>query len=398
MDTRRAQSDGRYPVRIAVSKNKFTFYIGTGINLKSEHWSKSKSQCIGCPEKTIINQVLRKHLLDVQTLDFEAQLRPGYSRLSAESLKSILAGSTSNSGDGSFIRHLDRFIKDKSKGTKSVYLQTRSRLSSYLERYGIASPSFDDITCEWLRDFEKYLSETAPSRNARNIHFRNMRAVFNDAITEGLTESYPFRKFKIKAAPTAKRSLSVERLRELFAYPCEEHQKAYIDIFKLIFFLCGINAADLCHLKEITDGRIEYDRAKTHRHYSVKVEPEALEIIERHRGKGWLLDILDRYENYTNYVRRIDRTLQHIGEVEIVSKHGKKEVKAAFPGLTTYWARHSWATTAASLDIPKEVIAAGLGHGATTVTDIYIDFDLAKVDRANRMVIDWVLYGKKERW
>ena len=64
-----------------------------------------------------------------------------------------------------------------------------------------------------------------------------------------------------------------------------------------------------------------------------------------------------------------------------------------FPHITTYWARHTWATIAASLDIPKETIAAGLGHGGNTVTDIYIDFDRRKVDEANRRVIDWVYYG-----
>lgn len=46
--------------------------------------------------------------------------------------------------------------------------------------------------------------------------------------------------------------------------------------------------------------------------------------------------------------------------------------------LTTYWARHSWATIAASLDIPKETIAAALGHSNHTVTDIYIEFDYRK--------------------
>ena len=81
-----------------------------------------------------------------------------------------------------------------------------------------------------------------------------------------------------------------------------------------------------------------------------------------------------------------------------VGKRGKKTFEPEFPGITTYWARHSWATIAASLDIPKETIAAALGHGGNTVTDIYIDFDRAKIDRANRMVIDWTLYGKRRKW
>ena len=62
----------------------------------------------------------------------------------------------------------------------------------------------------------------------------------------------------------------------------------------LIFYLAGINAVDLFHLKEITNGFIEYRRAKTGRLYTIRVEPEAMEIIERYRGKNYLLNILDR--------------------------------------------------------------------------------------------------------
>ena len=79
-----------------------------------------------------------------------------------------------------------------------------------------------------------------------------------------------------------------------------------------------------------------------------------------------------------------------------IGKHGKKYREPLYPQLTMYWARHTWATIAASLDIPKETIAAALGHGGNTVTDIYIDFDQKKVDEANRKVIDHVSNYKKE--
>ena len=59
--------------------------------------------------------------------------------------------------------------------------------------------------------------------------------------------------------------------------------------------------------------------------------------------------------------------------------------------MTTYWARYTWATIAAGLDIPKETIAMALGHAKFTVTDVYITFDHGKIDRANRQVIDFVL-------
>lgn len=91
----------------------------------------------------------------------------------------------------------------------------------------------------------------------------------------------------------------------------------------------------------------------------------------------------------------MDNGLKKIGIVEKYKNGGKKTCVPLFPQISSYWARHSWATIASSLDIPKDTIAAGLGHGGNTVTDIYINFDQRKVDEANRRVLDWVFYGKK---
>ena len=170
----------------------------------------------------------------------------------------------------------------------------------------------------------------------------------------------------------------------------------YRDMFKLIFMLIGINTIDLYGLTEITrSGRIEYRRAKTGRLYSIKVEPEAKALIEEYRGAAGLLCITDRWSDSRNFRHQCNKALQRIGSMERKGRGGKKIITSEWPGLTTYWARHSWATIAASLDIPKDTIAAALGHGGNTVTDIYIDFDQRKVDEANRRVLDWVLYGRR---
>lgn len=259
---------------------------------------------------------------------------------------------------------------------------------------------FEDITREWLREFEAFLALTAKSANARAIHLRNIRAVFNYAIDEELTTLYPFRRFKIKSQPTPKRSLPIEELRALFSLDVEPWERRYLDMFKLMFFLCGINIGDMCKLREIRYGRVEYVRAKTHRPYSIKVEAEAMEIIERYRGTGQLLDVLDIYDDYHDFAHRMNHNLKYLGGVRSevrTAKDGKQRVVSVrsqrWPGLSTYWARHSWATIAASLDVPKETIAAALGHAQSTVTDIYIAFDQRKVDEANRRVIDYVLHG-----
>ncbi len=280
------------------------------------------------------------------------------------------------------------------KSTREIYLLTLRRMADFDP--ALETRDFKDITVDWLTRFDLFLARTSKSKNGRNVHLRNIRAVFNAAIDDEITSCYPFRRFRIKPVPTPKRSLSVEKLRQLFAYPVEHYAVQYLDMFKLIFLLIGINMVDLYDLTGITsDGRIEYTRAKTGRAYSIKVEPEALEIIERYRGRRKLLYIADNYDNYKDYMHRMNRALQETGE-NVHGKHGSRTLVAPFcPNITTYWARHSWATIAASLDIPKETIAAALGHGGNTVTDIYIDFDRTKVDQANRRVIDWVLYNKK---
>lgn len=398
MDVRRADSSGRYPIRISINKLRTTVYIATGFSLFQKEWNQSRCVCISHPHRQYINQVLQQKLLDAQLFDLKEQMKEGYSKLTAAELKAMICSDGELSSKGDFEEYYVKVADTKSESTKALYLHTLSRIKAYIGDK-ISELNFTDITPEWLIKFDAYLTQTAPSANARSIHMRNIRAVFNSALDDEKISNYPFRKFKIKQTKTVKRSLSVEKLRSLFEYPCQPYQRRHIDMFKLIFMLRGINMADLSHLKRIEDGRINYERAKTHKLYSVKVEPEALEIIEKYRGKDWLLDIMDRYGKHQDYTKRANRSLQAIGELKILpGKGGKKDITPAFPGLTMYWARHTWATVAASLDIPKEVIAAGLGHGSDTVTDIYIDFDETKVDRANRMILDWVLYGERKIW
>lgn len=260
----------------------------------------------------------------------------------------------------------------------------------------LSKMTFEDVTLKWLNAFDEWMVEQKLSQNTRNIHFKNIRTCLNRAIDEELTTNYPFRRFKIRPEATRKRNLPVEELRRLFDYPCEPYQEFYRDMFKLCFFLIGINAVDMAGLTEITkDGRIEYRRAKTHKLYSIKVEPEAMELIERYRGKKSLLPLNDRWKNYQDFTKNCNIALKKLGLTERKGRGGKKIITSEWPDISLYWARHSWATIAYSIGISKDVISQALGHSSgLAVTEIYIERDDAKVDAANRRVIDWVLYGK----
>lgn len=293
----------------------------------------------------------------------------------------------------------------KSQRTREIYQVTIKKVLTFDSH--AESLSFEMVSKDWLSRFEAWLGSEAggcPSVNARSIHLRNVRAVFNDAIDNGVTAWYPFRTFKVKTEATKKRAVAVEVLRSLFSYPVT-WQEQYVDAFKLSFCLIGINLVDLLALNadQLVDGRLSYRRSKTGRLYDIKVEPEAAALIEKYHGHlGRLLSWGENRKHYTTFTYQMCRGLKSIGSTvkewrtDELGVYREVEVfRPAFPMLSSYVARHSWATIAASLDVPKDVIAHALGHGGSSVTDIYIDFDLRKVDEANRRVLDWVFYGKK---
>ena len=162
----------------------------------------------------------------------------------------------------------------------------------------------------------------------------------------------------------------------------------------LMFYMVGVNAIDLFSAKkeQVQNGRLVYKRAKTGTLYSILIQPEAKKIIDRYKGKGdYLLSVMDNYANYKDFLHRMNWNLRRIGYTERKGRGGKKIITSAYPDISSYWSRHTWATIAAELDVPIEVISHALGHKiGSDVTAIYVKFNRMKVDEANRKVIDYV--------
>lgn len=398
LDTRRIKQDSTAPLKIAIRNNCSTSYISTGIMLLPNQWNQKEGKVLySHPDYKRLNAFLLRKKSEIDTEILSLSDSENIRRWSASAIRDkILLKLDPNKTElpsHTFAEAFNEFMNLKSESTKGVYKQTLSRINAYTD---IELMNYEDITPQWLDRFDKFLARTAPKKNARSIHFRNMRAVFNYAINNEYTTYYPFRRYKIASETTRKRSLSVEELREIFSCSVEEYAEIYRDMFRLIFMLIGINVIDLYGLNSIRNSRIEYRRAKTGRLYSIKVEPEALEIIKKYSGNKGLLVLKDRWTDYRNFRHQINRALQRIGTIERVGKGGKKIITPQFPELTTYWARHTWATIAAELDVPDAVISQALGHaGENSTTDIYIKRNQKKVDEANRKVLNWVLYGKK---
>lgn len=394
LDKRRQKKDGTYPIKLNVFHNK-QIMIATQLSASEKEWNGNEYSVRAQnykPRNIVARGIINKAETVIFTLEQQEKLKSTTDKALKKLIEDAISSKVEN--QKTFLYYLDEFVSKKTnQGTKSIYTTTRNKIEEYDSHC-----TFESMDKSWLENFETWMAKTMKV-NAYAIHLRNIRSVFNYAIDEEYTTLYPFRRFSIKKEETRKRSLTVEQLRLLRDYPCEEYQIRYRDMFMLMFYLIGVNAADLFNAKHsaLVNGRFEYKRAKTGKLYSIKVEPEAQAIIEKYKGKDYLLNIMDEYGNYKDFLHRMGIGLKQIGETERKGLGGKKSRNPLFPDLSSYWARHTWATVAAELDVPKEVIAHALGHSwaNNTTTDIYIHFDMRKVDKANRKVIDYVNVFKK---
>ena len=387
LDTRRIKKDGTFPIKLYVN-NRGCFFVSTEFSAKKDEWSGTEYNK-NCPNYKARNIAIRNLMNKVESyiLGMEGKVLSLPDENLKVSIKRLIKGEPDSK---KFIDYIDEFAQTKTNhNTKELYLMTARKLQEF-----DCDCTFETMDRAWLSNFERWMQENGMKVNALAIHLRNIRAVFNYCLDEEYTTLYPFRRFSIKKEETRKRSLTVEQLRTLRDYQCEDYQVRYRDMFMLMFYLIGINAADLFLAKksDLVNGRLEYKRAKTGKLYSVLVLPEAMDIIEKYKGAGdYLLNVMDEYKNYKDFLHRMGNALKEIGPMERKGRGGKKIREPLFPGLSSYWSRHTWATLAAFLDIPKEIISAGLGHEiGSSVTSIYIDFNLQKVDDANRKVIDYV--------
>lgn len=414
LDLRRTSDEGKGRLYMVIYNNGTAAQIATGLMLHKNEFEAGK--VVGVPMAGKLTQMLGIKRAKLQ-LDIEELAVSGYEvdkMKAAEIKKAVMAkrGNDGEEGNGegngtgnetAFGTFAEKFIARRGKEkTRQVYEMTLRKMGEYCD---VGRLRFADISVGWLRDFEQWLGATC-SVNTRGIHLRNIRAVMNAAIDEGVVPAdlYPFRRFKIKKEETMKRSLSVGDLRRLRDYPCEGWQRKYVDVFMLSFYLAGINLVDLMGLPPLgADGVIRYRRSKTGVLCQLSVPPEARAIIERYRGERHLLWFGERLkpgaEGWHDWLHRFNEGLQKVGPSGYMYVRrkgqcgGKQRVKvynALFPELTSYWARHTWATLAAEIDVPDAVIDAALGHRSPCrMADIYIRRDARKVDEAVRRVIEY---------
>lgn len=384
--TRNDRADGMTSVSIKIAHRGGSAFIPTGVFVNRES-VKFRGLEIVLPNKMDSQRINRKlydtiHAINVIS-DTNKIARKSVSEVKELVLDILDPERMPERRDLFYNRFVNYMNRARTQGTREIYAHTLKKLKEFDKR--LEDRTFEDIDEKYLRAFEDFLMKTSTSANGRGIKFRNIRAVFNDAIEDGITKEYPFRKkkFRIKQEETRSRAIPIETLRQLKDCERMPYQDKWIDLFFIIFGLIGINMPDLCDLKQIDkDGYIRYKRRKTGKNYCIKVEPEVMALIEKHRGKDHLLDYFDINKDYDQVAKEMGKALKKLNIVD---------------GISAYFARHSWACIALNdAKIAGIEISAALGHkplDIPSVTQIYARPQQRVIDAANRKVLDLLYFN-----
>jgi len=251
---------------------------------------------------------------------------------------------------------------------------------------------FPELTEQLVNDYNRYLIRRGIVRNTISFYMRILRSVYNKAVRQHLVEQkFPFREVYTGIDRTRKRAVdeqTVARLARLELRPSSSLAFAR-DLFLFSFCTRGMAFVDMAYLREkdIRDGTIRYIRHKTGQQLTIRIEPCIDRIIRRYarnRGaNGYLFPILksdDPHEAYAQYqlaLNYYNRLLKKLSAM-LGLEHG----------LSSYTARHSWATAARNRNIPLSVISAGMGHASEKTTEIYLSLlENSVIDNANRQIV-----------
>lgn len=282
-------------------------------------------------------------------------------------------------------------------GTAHVY---RSTLNAVVTFHGNSYLDYRQITAEWLKKLEVYLRGRGCSWNTVSTYLRVLRAVYNRAVDLRKAEYTPhlFRSVYTGTRADRKRALEDDDMRKVFgSLPKSTEVASEVrntqKLFVLMFLLRGLPFVDLAYLRksDLQNNVITYRRRKTGRPLSVTLTPEAMALIreckDHNPNSPYLFSILsspegtqEAYREYQLALRSFNQKLMLLGK--LVGMEGK---------LSSYTARHTWATTAYYCEIHPGIISEAMGHSSITVTETYLKpFHNKKIDEANKKIVDFV--------
>lgn len=373
MDTRRMKKNGLYPVKIEVVFRRRQKYFPTGKDVSREEWesfrsSRRLSEKEMSIEKTfsmVRNQV--NELIDRGEFCFpQLETRLGHVLLTVnESLS-------------------EKMELAKETGRINTFYRYRSTLHA-LERYAGGNISFDSVTAAWLARCEAFWKREGKSSTTINIYMRSLRCVMKEASECGIIKHghMPFGHsgYHIPAPQSRKMALSHDEIMDIKNWKGDAKCEYWRDMWMFSYLCNGINFRDMLFLRRssIVDGEVTFVRSKTSsavkRPKTIKAPllDEMADIIERHGNgihgpkDGMLFKHAkgrEKPQEITNIVR--NAVSQCNSALKIIAQD------IGIGHISTYSARHSFATVLMKSGVDIPFISESLGHSDIRVTEAYL--------------------------
>ncbi|MDR1742306.1 MAG: site-specific integrase [Dysgonamonadaceae bacterium] len=376
LDNRRETKSGAFPVKIRVTYKRDRKYYSTGKNLTVSEWErldKTRNSDLLCVKKDL--QISYEKILEVvQTLENEGMF-------SFDALNMRLGKGLTDTLNTAFKTKIETLVEAGAIGNSITY-QCAYR---YLEKYGGTNIHFEAITVDWLRKYEKAMLADGKSYTTISMYIRSIRTIFNEAKNAGKIKEaqYPFGKgkYEIPVGNGRKMALTLQQIKQIISFSDgTEATEHYRDLWFFSYLCNGININDLLKLKfsNIDGDEIHFYRSKTLHTSKDKKEIEALltpemkQIIERWGNPdkspdNYVFPFLVGYDTPVEQKKRIQDITRRINKhLKIISE------KLDIPNISTYTARHSYASVLKRSGANIAYISESLGHSNLKTTENYL--------------------------
>jgi len=398
LDTRRSKKDNTYPVKLRLTYRRERKYYNIGYSLTKEDFNR----VIGKPRGDFKNLRLRFNKIEQDAINIIDKVDV----FSFGGFKKYFFREPGDHADlfFSFREHIRKLKANGQISTASTYETSFLSWQKFIHRDNLP---FKNITPDVLNDYEKHLLAEGKSPTTISINARCLRRLFNLAIMTGDVDKalYPFgdKEAGLYQPPqhrNVKKALSKSDIKKIFDYkPLTGSPEHFYRDLWLFSYLCnGANLADICHLKysSIQSDTIIFIRHKTA--HNRKIKPVLVSLIEP------VKDIIDRWGTkpavQDKYVFSILRNgLGPAKEVAMIKQTTKmcnthlKRIALQIginENISTYWARHSFASVLKQSGENIAYISEALGHSNLRTTENYLSsFDDEKRKEAAKKLTDF---------
>lgn len=406
LDKRAPKKDGSCPLKVAFCHKHNTAYSPLDVSLKPEEWDEEKQSVVGRADKKFQNILIRKRMAEMTLALNRIMLRDDYDDLTAKDIMHMFVRGADTVDKPEDLDYLVPVYNEyitlcRKPSTAASYRSSLRNLTEFCK--DIDTLRFKDVNVAWLRRYQKWLLEDRGMEvNGANVYMRNLRTVFNYAIHNDFTKArYPFRDVDMSTTVPYRHDVTWDMFLEWVSKPMGDNREFYRDLFMLSFYLCGIRPVDLLYVKkdQVENGRLVYwpQKLNGRTRMSIKIEPEAWEIIHKYEGTEHLLNVMDERDDYKAFMQHWNKALKAIGtDIYTPTKCGNGKVyqlikhDCLIPFITIYYARYCWGSFAYNLlDTPIDIISQAYGHkSGLKVTNFYVKRSVDKVDQVNRALID----------